>query len=117
MGRRRFIPFPLKVFMTMRQSVDSPSNRAENFAVGRHEAPQEENMTMMPDWFGCKNCLFYKKHSCICAYLPVPVEKYGEAYCAQWTCRRCWQRWDLSASDAGLIDHSRCEPKIKMEEG
>jgi len=115
MGRRRFIPFPLKVLMTMRQSVDSPSNRAENFAVEPMRRPKRR--TLPSEWFGCKNCLFYKEHSSICVYLPAPVEKYAEAYCAHWTCRRCWQRWDLKANDAELIDHSRCEPKIKMEEG
>jgi hypothetical protein len=49
-------------------------------------------------------------------YLPTPVEKYSEAYSAQWTCRRCWQRWDFSAHQPDLIDHNQCEPKVKMAE-
>jgi hypothetical protein len=71
--------------------------------------------TMLPDWLGCKNCLFYKEHSAICVYQPAPVEKYSDAYCSQWTCRRCWTRWDAAAEQDTLIDHSRCTMKIKKE--
>jgi hypothetical protein len=66
---------------------------------------------MMPDWFGCKSCLFYKEHSRMCVYLPSPVEKIGEAYCAQWTCHRCWQRWDVIREGDQLVDHEQCAPK------
>jgi hypothetical protein len=78
------------------------------------EAIREIDMTKMPVWFGCKNCLFYKAHSSMCVYLPSPVEKYGEAYCAQWTCRRCWQRWDALVTNELPIDHEQCKSTKSM---
>jgi hypothetical protein len=80
------------------------------------EAAGERNMTKMPLWFGCKNCLFYRVHSSMCVYLPSPVEKYGEAYCAQWTCRRCWQRWDAVVADELLVDHEQCKLRKSMDD-
>ncbi len=71
---------------------------------------------MLPAWFGCKNCLFFKEGSNICVYLPTPVEKFGEAYCAHWTCRRCWQRWDEVETRELMIDHNRCKPKVGIAE-
>jgi len=69
-----------------------------------------------PPWFKCINCLFYRRYSLICVYLPAPVEKYAEAYCSQWTCHRCWTRWDITLREGPLIDHSQCKPKFEVEE-
>jgi hypothetical protein len=52
----------------------------------------------------------------MCVYLPSPVEKYGEAYCAQWTCRRCWQRWDAVVADELLVDHEQCKLRKSMDD-
>lgn len=66
-----------------------------------------------PDWLACGRCLWYSD-SMDCFHSPRLIPTDSKAFCASWTCARCWSPWAiyLSALDSqpGFLDHNLCEP-------
>ena len=48
---------------------------------------------MRPDWMKCETCLFFQQSGEECWKSPRTYIVGREAFCADWTCRRCLQPW------------------------
>jgi len=82
-----------------------------------------------PDWFVCRNCLFFKYGSYQrigdrkeitsddtgnCFYNNLHVLKDHNSFCSNWTCNNCWEgwndwHWNEKAEKELRIDHNKCE--------